>query len=107
MQREGILRLLSKLPSLLALSVEGRLRPAMSTLTDMGLSRADIARKVVQQPHLLYSKPERYREILGIMQGHGITIQVPPSSPPLYHQCATLTLICKHCSGDPSCLCIG
>ena len=86
MQREGILRLLSKLPSLLASSVEGRLRPAVSTLTDMGLSRADIARKVVRQPRLLYCKPERYTEILRIMQGHGITVEVPPSPSPLYHQ---------------------
>ena len=46
MQREGILRLLLlRLPKLLAFSVEGRLRPAVSTLMDMGLSQADIARK--------------------------------------------------------------
>ena len=86
MQREGILRLLSKLPSLLALSVEGRLRPAVATLMDMGLSRADIARKVVQQPRLLYCKPERYTEIMRTMQGCGITVEVPPSPSPLYYQ---------------------
>ena len=96
MQREGILRLLFKLPSLLAFSVEGRLRPAVSTLMDMGLSQADIARKVVQLPQLLYCKPERYKEILCIMQGHGVTIEVPTSAFPSYHQCTTLTLNSKH-----------
>ena len=77
MQGEGI-QLLLKRPRLLASSVERELRPAVSTLTDMGLSRANIARKVVQQPRLLYCKPERYKEILRVMQEYGITIEVPP-----------------------------
>ena len=82
MQWEGILTLLLKLPKLLGTSVERTLRPGVSALTDMGFSRADIARKVVQQPLLFYCKPERYLEILRVMQEHGITIEVPPSAFP-------------------------
>ena len=79
MQWEGILELLLRQPRVLGSSVERTLRPAVSTLTDMGLSRADIARKVVQQPQLLACKPERYKGFLSVMQEYGITIEVPQS----------------------------
>ena len=79
MQRRGILKLLMRRPRLLASSVETMLRPAVSTLTDLGFSRADIARKVVQNQQLLTCKPERYKEILRVMQEHGIMIKVPLS----------------------------
>ena len=82
MQLEGILELLLRHPRTLGASVERTLRPAVSTLKDMGFSRADIARKVVQQPHLLACKPERYKELLCLMQEHGITIEVQPGPPP-------------------------
>ena len=82
MQRAGILDLLLRLPKLLGASVEGTLRPGVSALTDMGFSRAAIARKVVQEPLLFYCKPERYKEMLRVMQEHGITIEVPPSAFP-------------------------
>ena len=79
MQWEGILELLLRQPRLLGSSVERMLRPAVSMLTDMGFSRADIARRVVQQPHLLACKPERYHDILHAMQDYGITIEVSQS----------------------------
>ena len=69
-------------PRLLASCVETTLRPAVFTLTDIGFSRADLARKVVQRQQLLACKPERYNEILRVMQEHGITTEVP-SSPSL------------------------
>ena len=82
MQWEGILELLLRQPRILISSVERTLRPAVSTLMEMGLSRAGIARKVVQQPCLLASKPERHREILRVMQEHGISTEVPPTPSP-------------------------
>ena len=82
MQRAGMLELLSREPQLLGASVERTLRPGVTALTDMGFSRADIARKVVQQPLLFYCKPERYKEMLRVMQEHGITIEVPSSAYP-------------------------
>ena len=72
-------------PRLLTSCVETTLRPAVFTLTDIGLSRADLARKVVQHQQLLACKPERYKEILRVMQEHGITTEVP-SSPTLCPQ---------------------
>ncbi|CAK0782084.1 hypothetical protein CVIRNUC_005550 [Coccomyxa viridis] len=73
---EGIHELLLRQPRLFGANAERTLRPAVSALTEIGFSRADIARKIMQQPLLLYCKPERYREILRVMQEHGITIEV-------------------------------
>ena len=81
MQRAGMLELLSREPKLLGASMS-TLRPAVTALREMGFSQADIARRIVQRPLLLYCKPERYREILHVMQEHGITIEVPPSTSP-------------------------
>ena len=76
MQWEGILTMLLRLPRLLGLSREETVRPAVSVLRSTGFSRADPARRVVQQPLLLTCKPQRYQDTLGVMQEYGITIEV-------------------------------
>ena len=80
MQWDGILQVLLRLPRLLGSSREEMLRPAVSLLKNMGFSRADIARRVVQQPDLLTCKPERYQDILRVMQEYEITTEVSSSS---------------------------
>ena len=77
--------MLLRQPRLLGSRVDRTLRPAVSMLTDLGLSRADIAHRVVQQPHLLACKPERYQDILRVMQERGITAEVTPYVHPSVH----------------------
>ena len=77
-QCAGILEVILRQPRVLGLNVETTLRPRVSMLTDMGFSRAGIAREVVQQPRLLACKPERYKGILRVMQEHEFTIKVSP-----------------------------
>jgi len=76
MQEEALLKVLLSNSRILGRSVERSLAPAASLLAEMGHSRADVARMVVQQPFLLTCKPERYEEILSIMQEHGISEKV-------------------------------
>ena len=103
MQWEGIHELLLRQPRLFGANAERTLRPAVSALTEIGFSRADIARKIMQQPLLLYCKPERYREILRVMQEHGITIEVPPSHPHVHNNTLVELTVStsEHCIGDP------
>ena len=49
---------------------------AVSFLSEMGYSNADIARMVLQQPTLLMCKPERYQAILSLMQDLGMSEMV-------------------------------
>ena len=97
MQEEALLKVLLSNSRILGRSVERSLAPAASLLAEMGHSRTDVARMVVQQPFLLTCKPERYEEILSIMQEHGISEKVSYSGSRL-----VMHYISTKCAGGTS-----